>query len=166
MEASNINVVLAVACLVAGTGIGALGYHLLNSGARSAQRLRVQLTERERQLTEWKSGVDDHLRQMNDKVGRLVEDSQSLQQQLEESTRQLGGDVVSSLQHTAPPAAVASSSTATAALGTPTSGDDGATDSGISAPRDYADGNSGTLSEDFGLRDRDADPEEPAPPRY
>lgn len=165
MEASNINVVLAVACLVAGTGIGALGYHLLNSGARSAQRLRVQLTERERQLTEWKSGVDDHLRQMNDKVGRLVEDSQSLQQQLEESTRQLGGDVVSSLQHTASPAAVAASPTATAALGSTTSGD-GATDSAISAPRDYADGNSGTLSEDFGLRDRDADPEEPAPPRY
>lgn len=158
MEASNINVMLAVACLVAGTGIGALGYHLLNSGARRAQRLRVQLTERERQLAAWKSGVDDHLRQMHDSVERLVEDSQSLQQQLKMSSHQLGSDIVSSLEDSS---AIAASSTAALSSTAAPSGDDT-----ISAPRDYADGNSGTLSEDFGLRNRDAEPEQPAPPRY
>ncbi|ALM52126.1 YhcB family protein [Halomonas huangheensis] len=151
MEASNINVMLAVACLVAGTGIGALGYHLLNSGARSAQRLRLKLTERERQLSEWKSGVDDHLQQMSDKVERLVEDSQSLQQQLEESVRQLGSNVVATGMQTpttpAPPNTEA--------------------EDGVSAPRDYADGNRGTLSEDFGLRQqRDEQQEQLAAPRY
>ena len=49
VEPSNFNMILAAACLVAGIGLGALGYHLLNGGARNAQRLRLKLTERERQ---------------------------------------------------------------------------------------------------------------------
>lgn len=43
VEQGNINWVLAIACLLAGVGIGALGYHLLNGGARTAQKLRQRL---------------------------------------------------------------------------------------------------------------------------
>ena len=145
MEASNINMVLAAACLVAGTGIGALGYHLLNAGARNAQRLRLRLTERERQLTEWKDGVDEHLRGMDELVHRLVEDGQSLRQALDDSARRLGSEAI------AAPIAEATAAEE---------------QEDIAVPRDYADGNRGTLSEDFGLRKAGEEEHNPHPQRY
>ncbi|MGQ7246939.1 YhcB family protein [Halomonas sp. V046] len=145
MEASNINMVLAAACLVAGTGIGALGYHLLNAGARNAQRLKLRLTERERQLTEWKDGVDEHLRGMDELVHRLVEDGQSLRQALDDSARRLGSDAIA-----APIAEVPATQE----------------EEDIAVPRDYADGNRGTLSEDFGLRKAGEEEHSPHPQRY
>ena len=147
VEPSNFNMILAAACLVAGIGLGALGYHLLNGGARSAQRLRLKLTERERQLTEWKDGVDDHLQQMDDLARQVCDDALTLQRQLHESARQLGSKAIGG--EVTPPS------------------EPGETSDDIAIPRDYADGNRGTLSEDFGLRQADDDQNaEPRPPRY
>ena len=157
MEASNINVILAAACLIAGIGIGALGYHLLNGGARNAQKLRQRLTERERQIAEWKDGVDEHFTQMDTLIQRLLEGGQNLRQQLDESAKRLGREGTPS--KVTPPGNLQISSL--------TPSDDAAQED-LKIPRDYADGNSGTLSEDYGLRKEDEDDDEasPRPPRY
>ncbi|MBY5969340.1 YhcB family protein [Halomonas denitrificans] len=143
MEPSNLNMILAAACLVAGIGLGALGYHLLNGGARSAQRMRLKLTERERQLTEWKHGVDEHLQRMEQLTQKVCQDAQALNRQLHDSAQQLGSTAISQ-ENTVQPTAAA--------------------EEDLSIPRDYADGNRGTLSEDFGLRSANED--EPRPPRF
>ncbi|MDN3522370.1 YhcB family protein [Halomonas ramblicola] len=146
MDDSNINWILAIACLLAGIGIGAAGHHWLNAGASNLQRLRRRLAERDRELAALREGLDDHFRE----VGRLLEslrrDGEALAERLDWDARDLGGkpgptrgieietDAPAEAPHKEPP-----------------------------APRDYADGKGGTLSEDFGLRQSG---EAPQPPRY
>ncbi|MDR5868381.1 Z-ring associated ZapG family protein [Halomonas koreensis] len=146
MEQSNINWMLAIACLLAGVGVGALGYHLLNAGARNAQRLRQRLAERDRQLTELRDGAGERLARLAELAEALGRDSQTLREEVAETTARLGGERPRGLD-------------LTAADAEPKRDEDG-----VAAPRDYADGNRGTLSEDFGLKSSDADA--PQPPRY
>ncbi|WP_168709215.1 YhcB family protein [Halomonas borealis] len=136
MELSNINWMLGAACLLAGIGLGVLGYHLMNAGARNAQALRQRLAERDRQLAELRAGVDEHFE-------RLGQVTRTLNAEVDEATTRLNAEAPRRPD-----------------LGAA----DDADDSHVAMPRDYADGNRGTLSEDFGLKSNDADT--PQPPRY
>lgn len=146
VDETNINWVLAIACLLAGIGIGALGYHLLNASAGNTQRLRQRLAERERELAELKDGMGDGLERIARLAESLQRESRDLEQEVEETRERLGAR---SLRRQALDAV---SPAATAPSAEP------------AVPRDYADGNRGTLSEDFGLRQDDAPT--PQPPRY
>lgn len=148
MDESNINWIVAIACLLAGIGIGALGYHLLNGGARRMQTLRRRLAERDHELSTLKSGVDDHFNELTGLAESLRRDSNALMARLEK-----GAETLNSLPHRPatleiPPSEVEKDTTSER----------------LSAPRDYADGSGGTLSEDFGLKS-DTD-KTPQPPRY
>lgn len=140
MEESNINLVLIIACLVAGSGIGALGYHLLGSGARQTQQLRQRLAEKERQLTVMRSGMGEHIERLASMAQTLSRDSQTLAQEVSHASSSLG------IEPSTDRAESISTSTDKVELHT---------------PRDYADGNSGTLSEDFGLKQSTSDSVEP-----
>ncbi|ATJ82175.1 YhcB family protein [Halomonas beimenensis] len=144
MEESNINWVLAAACLLAGVGIGALGYHLLNAGARNAQKLRQRLAERDRQLTELRDGIGDRIERLDGLADSLARDGQALQRELADASADLGKGRSRRPELT------------------PTS-EAGKEEDEVAAPRDYADGNRGTLSEDFGLKSGETAPQ---PPRY
>jgi uncharacterized membrane-anchored protein YhcB (DUF1043 family) len=147
VDESKINWMLAIASLLAGIGIGALGHHLLNAGARRTQKLRRLLAERERELASLKSGVDDHFSELAGLAESLQRDSDTLMQHLEK-----GAERLNSLPHQTP------------GLAAPTADIEEATASPqLKAPRDYADGSGGTLSEEFGLKE---DKELPQPPRY
>lgn len=147
MDETNINWVLAIACLLAGIGIGALGYHLLNASAGNAQRLRQRLAERERELAELKDGMGDSLERIARLAESLHQESQNLEQEAEAAWGRLGAR---SLRRQAMDAV---------------SSDPAATQAEPAMPRDYADGNRGTLSEDFGLKNGDESPA-PQPPRH
>ncbi|MEQ5801729.1 DUF1043 family protein [Halomonas sp. H10-9-1] len=148
MDESNINWILAIACLLAGIGLGALGYHLLNAGAHGIQRLRQRLAERDRELAALRDGLDVHF----DEVGRLVDalrrDGEALATRLAEDADSLGG-------HTR--------SRPGLAVEAPAAPADATSNAPVSTPRDYADGSGGTLSEDFGLKD---DASRKPEPRY
>ncbi|MBE0488890.1 MAG: DUF1043 family protein [Halomonas sp.] len=149
MDASKINWFLAIACLLAGIGLGALGYYLLNSSASSLQKLRQRLAERDRELAALRDGMDDHLGDVSRLVAALQRDSEALASRLSQDARRLGA------KGTPPAALVGIASEA------PTEG----VSEAPAMPRDYADGTGGTLSEDFGLKD-DEDSKAPQPPRY
>lgn len=140
MDASTINWILAIICLLAGVGLGALGYHLLNASAENVQNLRRRLAERERELDALRSGVDEHLTETTRMAAALQRDSEALARRLAQDTRALRSQ--------------ASSSDAPSSLSPLFMADDAA---GLSPaiPRDYADGKGGTLSEDFGLKERE-----------
>ncbi|SEK60635.1 YhcB family protein [Halomonas daqiaonensis] len=147
MDETTINWVLAIACLLAGIGIGALGYHLLNARAGDAQHLRQRLAERERELAEFKDGMGDSLERIARLAENLHRESQDLEQEAEEARDRLGSR---SLKRQAMEAVVP---------------EPAATEAGPAVPRDYADGDHGTLSEDFGFKN-DEDAARPQPPRH
>ncbi|WP_027966512.1 YhcB family protein [Halomonas halocynthiae] len=138
MEESNINIVLIIACLVAGSGIGALGYHLLSSGTRQSQRLRQRLADKERELSEMHSGLSGHVERLTNMAQTISRESQALVQEANEAGVRLGIP-----QQPTDLAATHEASHENNKLHT---------------PRDYADGNSGTLSEDFGLKKAPTEP--------
>ncbi|WP_282040436.1 YhcB family protein [Halomonas alimentaria] len=149
MDESNINWILAIACLLAGIGLGALGYHLLNAGAHGMQRLRQRLAERDRELAALRDGLDEHFDEVSRLAATLRHDSEALAARLAEDAGSLGGRT-----RNRPGLAVE----------TPAIPADATNDETLPTPRDYADGSGGTLSEDFGLKD-DAH-REPEAPRY
>ncbi|MCL7941083.1 YhcB family protein [Halomonas sp. ATCH28] len=150
MDETNINWVLAIACLLAGIGIGALGYHLLNASAGNTQRLRQRLAERERELAELKDGMGDSLERIARLAESLHRESRGLEQEAEEARDRLGAR---SLRRQALDAVSPTPAPATATATTEPA-----------MPRDYADGNRGTLAEDFGLKNDVAST--PQPPRH
>ncbi|MFO8045138.1 MAG: DUF1043 family protein [Halomonas sp.] len=149
MDASKITWMLAIACLFAGIGLGALGYHLLNASADGLQKLRQRLAERDRELTALRNDMDDHLDEVSRLVAALQRDSEALASRMAQDVRRLGGNG-------APPTSLEVS-----VSGTPTESN------GVepAMPRDYANDSRGTLSEAFGLKDDDS-AKAPQPPRY
>ncbi|MBS9402074.1 DUF1043 family protein [Halomonas sp. TRM85114] len=148
MDESNINWALTIAVLLAGIGIGAMSHHLLNARAGQVRTLRRKIAERDRELSVLKSGVDTHFTELTELAENLRRDSETLMQRLEKGT-----ETLNSLPHrtsalSVPPAEVERDTT---------------NERPATTPRDYADGNGGTLSEDFGLKSRDVALQ---PPRY
>ncbi len=149
MDASKINWILAIGCLLAGVGLGALGYHLFNSSATGLQKMRQRLAERDRELATLRTGMDDHLDEVSRLVADLQRDSEALANRVALDARSLGGK-----------SATVTGMTIATGQASPTG------DSEEPAmPRDYAKGSGGTLSEDFGLKN-DEDAKAPQPPRY
>ncbi|HSH57848.1 MAG TPA: DUF1043 family protein [Halomonas sp.] len=152
MDESNINWILAIACLLAGIGLGALGYHLLNAGADGRQRLRQRLAERDRELSALRDGMDDHF----DEINRLTE---TLRHNGEALAARLAADAETLGARSRPPRGLAMDEVSQSA--------DEGSDNSPPTPRDYADGSGGTLSEDFGLKEADSqDGEKLDAPRY
>lgn len=146
MDETNINWMLAIACLLAGIGIGALGYHLLNTSAGNTQRLRQRFAERERELTELKDGMGDSLERIVRLAENLQRESLDLEHEAEDAMERLGA-------RSLPRQAMDAASTAPSTAKEP------------AVPRDYADGNRGTLSENFGLKSSE-DTAAQQPPRH
>lgn len=151
MNESNIDWILAIATFLAGIGIGALGYHLLNANVARNQKVRQRLAETELELNQVRDALNDHFAKAADLVTSIQRQSHELEQQLAQDAerlcddnhlkRRLNGTAEENLQ----------------------------TDESLPMPRDYADGNRGTLAEDFGLRgeeERAEAKETPQPVRY
>lgn len=150
MEYGNINWILAIVSLLAGSGLGAVGYHLAGSGASRRQQLRQRLAERDRELAQLREQVSEHFSQVGTLVGRLQHETRALEQRLAEDAAALG--------EAAP--AVPRGLALTPAESPETA------EAPIPEPRDYADGSGGTLSEDYGLKPSGESAAEPQPPRY
>ena len=56
---SNIDWILAIACFLAGIGIGALCYHLLNANVARNQKVRQRLAETELELNQVRDSLND-----------------------------------------------------------------------------------------------------------
>ena len=148
---SNIDWILAIACFLAGIGIGALGYHLLNANVARNQKVRQRLAETELELNQVKDALNDHFARAADLVTSIQRQSQELEQQLAQGAEKLCDDLQIKRK-----------------LASNTEGD-ADTDETPQMPRDYADGNRGTLAEGFGLRQETAnqsDKQQTHPLRY
>jgi uncharacterized protein len=149
VEDGNINWILAIASLLAGTGIGAAGHHLLGTAAGRVQQLRSRLAERERELTQLREHLTDHFAQVGTLVSHLQRETRALEHRLTEDAATLN------CQPSSPRGLAIDEAAALEGR-----------DDDIPAPRDYADGSGGTLSEDYGLKPAPQEAEGPQPPRY
>lgn len=138
MYESNIDWILAIASFLAGIGIGALGYHLLNANVARNQKVRQRLAETELELNQVKDALNDHFAKAADLVTGIQRQSLELEQQLAQGAEKLCDDLQIKRK-----------------LAGSSDDDDTNPTETPQMPRDYADGNRGTLSEDFGLRQGD-----------
>nr|WP_281376038.1 DUF1043 family protein [Halomonas cerina] len=129
---------------MAGIGIGALGYHLLHTGAGTQQKLRQRLAERDRELVDIKDGMGDRLERLTQLAESLRRESQRLEEEVEAASGTLGAP---SLRRQA--------------MDLVSRGETPSDEDAVAVPRDYADGNRGTLSEDYGLRHQEAASSQP-----
>jgi uncharacterized membrane-anchored protein YhcB (DUF1043 family) len=148
---SNIDWILAIACFLAGIGIGALCYHLMNANVARNQKVRQRLAETELELNQVKDGLNDHFAKVADLAASIQRQSHDLEMHLVQGAdklvddlklkRRLHGQQEESEEIDAP-----------------------------EVPRDYADGAGGTLAEDYGIRQRHTAEKQqegtPQPPRY
>ncbi|MGO2504151.1 MAG: YhcB family protein [Cobetia marina] len=149
MNESNIDWILAIACFLAGIGIGALCYHLLNANVARNQKTRQKLAERELELTQFRDALNDHFSKASDLTDQIQRAGNELRQHLASGASSLCDD--SQLKRRL--------------LDTDTTLEEGMGEK-VDLPRDYAD-NRGTLSEDFGLKPQPAEGEAQSanPPR-
>ncbi len=150
MDYGNVNWIVAIVSLLAGLGIGAFGYRMLATSSTQLQELRRQLAERERELGVVREGLDEHFSQVSMMVSNIQREMRTLEHRLTEDASTLNCEPVKNRQLKA----------ADQPALTGTESDE------IPAPRDYADGSGGTLSEDFGLKSNQDKSELPQPPRY
>lgn len=149
MDYGNINWMVAILSLLAGLGIGSFGYRMLGNSATQLQELRRQVVERERELSVLKESLSEHFTQVGMMVSNIQREMRTLEHRLTEDASTLKSEAGDShkLKTADQPALTGA-------------------DDDIPTPRDYADGTSGTLSEDFGLKPSDDNRELPQPPRY
>ncbi|MGR2737666.1 YhcB family protein [Billgrantia sp. Q4P2] len=155
MDYGNVNWIVAIVSLLAGLGIGAIGYRMLGASATRTQELRRQAAERERELNVLREGMNEHFSQVGMMVSNIQREMRTLEHRLTEDASTLHCDTPSNRQ-------LKSAEQLTTADRPALTGND----DDIPAPRDYADGSGGTLSEDFGLKPSDDKSEAPQPPRY
>ncbi|MGC3872052.1 YhcB family protein [Halomonas sp. GXIMD04776] len=155
MYEGNINWILAIASLLAGIGIGAIGYHLLNANVARNQKVRQRLAETELELSQVRDTLNDHFISVTQLVKGIQRQSQELEQQVVQGAERLSDDPRLKRQLTDQGDAASDESAQEDTAET------------LETPRDYADGNRGTLSEDFGLHQSNEAEQQPAPPaRY
>lgn len=149
MEYGNINWLVAIVSLLAGLGLGGLGYHLFGASASRLQQQRQQLAERERELSELKEGLGEHFSQVGMMVANIQREMRTLEHRVTEDANTLNCESpVTRRLDLAEKKTLAPQSDE------------------IPTPRDYADGTGGTLSEDFGLKSDSETRDAPQPPRY
>jgi len=154
VEASQ-EVIFALSGVVIGIIIGIVGYRLISRNHRDGVLMQQKLLESERQVTEFKARMGAHLIDTHKHITVMRNTTAKLEQQLtQEATHwQLNDETLQHLDFSDIDASNAQAETAPESAETPTTG----------VPLDYADGKSGTLSEDFGLKERTQPPQ---PPRY
>ncbi|GAB3340298.1 MULTISPECIES: YhcB family protein [Chromohalobacter] len=152
MNESNIDWILAIACFLAGIGIGALGYHLLNANVARNQKVRQRLAEAELELSQVKDALNDHFAKASELVTSIQRQSHELEQQLSQGADRLVDDL--QLKRRLHPRQEGETQEEDA--------------DSPQMPRDYAEGTQGTLSENYGLQPRKqrVTEEETTPPRY
>nr|WP_299240315.1 DUF1043 family protein [uncultured Halomonas sp.] len=152
----NINWILAIASALAGIGIGALGYHLLNANVARNQKVRQRLAETELELSQVRDTLNDHFINVLGLVKGIQRQSLELEQQVALGAERLSDDPRLKQQ-------LAGKTEADSADATPEDSSET-----LETPRDYADGGRGTLSEDFGLQQPKADEadQQAQPARY
>nr|WP_298410077.1 DUF1043 family protein [uncultured Halomonas sp.] len=154
MYEGNINWILAIASVLAGIGIGALGYHLLNANVARNQKVRQRLAETELELSQVRDTLNDHFINVTNLVKGIQRQSLELEQQVALGAERLSDDPRLKQQLVDQDGVDA----------TDTTSDDSAET--LETPRDYADGNRGTLSEDFGLHQPVETDQQAQPARY
>lgn len=155
MEA-NSELIWALSGVVVGVLLGVFGSRLLNKNYRENKRMQQALLESERQVEELKTRMGAHLLDTHQHVDTLRDTAHQLEQLLANEAHywqlddnKLHGRILGNNDHQEP--------------GEPHYRNDNENTSASGVPRDYADGKSGTLSEDFGLKTQD---QAPQPPRY
>ncbi|MGQ4880335.1 YhcB family protein [Billgrantia sp. LNSP4103-1] len=149
MDYGNVNWIVAIVSLLVGLGIGAIGYRMFGTSATRTQELRRQAAEREHELKVLREGMNDHFSQVGMMVSNIQREMRTLEHRLTEDASTLHCEPLNDRKLEA-----ADQPTLTG------------TDDTLPAPRDYADGSGGTLSEDFGLKSRSDKSDQPQPPRY
>lgn len=149
MEASS-PYTFAIVGLIVGFIIGLGCYRLFSKGQREIAAQKQTLLEREHQIADLKKGMDGHLVNVRQCLDNIRAEAVQLEQTIDDNAGQWALS-----KRSAP---TPENAAATPAEGTDTP----------DTPRDYADGKSGTLSEDFGLKDsiQEQAAATPQPPRY
>jgi len=155
VQASS-ELIFALSGVITGIILGILGYRLLSRNHRESNLMQQKLLESERQVEELKARMGTHLLDAHQHIDTLRTTADQLEQQLAHEARywQLNDEKLQRLNlsdavnRDAPASNVLNASESTLKSG---------------VPRDYADGKNGTLSEDFGLKERE---QAPQPPRY
>jgi len=149
---SNIDWILAIACFLAGIGIGALCYHLMNANVARNQKVRQRLAETELELNQVKDGLNDHFAKVADLASSIQRQSHELEMHLVQGADKLVDDLKLKRRLHGQQEESAESEEIDAPQ----------------IPRDYAGGTGGTLTEDYGLRQRHTEQPEDTPqtPRY
>nr|WP_194249252.1 DUF1043 family protein [Halomonas salicampi] len=143
---------------VLGIVVGAVGYRFASKSQHNVVAMQQKFLESERQVAELKSRMGSHLLDFQQRLDTIRDEASELEKQLNQEAQHwnLGNDTLPHLDLSGLSTTQASEESATAPSTTNSSAATG-------APRDYADGQSGTLSEDFGLKETDTPPQ---PPRY
>lgn len=161
MEAST-ELMFAFIGAALGIVVGAIGYRFASKSQHNVVAMQQKLLESERQVAELKSRMGSHLLDFQQRLDTIRDEANELEQQLNQEAQHwhLGNDALRHLDlsglsttQASVEGATAPSSTTPSATGPAATG----------APRDYADGQNGTLSEDFGLKETATPPQ---PPRY
>ncbi|GEN27560.1 hypothetical protein HVA01_12060 [Halovibrio variabilis] len=150
MDASS-PLTFAVIGLIVGFIAGMGCYRLFSKSQRERAALRQQLLEHEHQIAELKSSVGSHLTGIYTRLSNIRDEANQLERQLKADAEEWNirdAAIQPGLDLTDIDA-----------------GEESTEESAAPAtPRDYADGKNGTLSEDFGLKGKEA--ATPQPPRY
>lgn len=162
MEAST-GLMFALIGVVIGIVIGAVGYHIASNRRHGTLELQQKYLESERQVSELKSRMGSHLLEVQQRIETIREEAYQLEQQLDQETQHwhLDNDALRHLD--------LSDLRTTELHDKELHGkelhehEQEASRANAPVPRDYADGQNGTLSEDFGLKEADTPPQ---PPRY
>lgn len=151
MDASS-PLTIAIIGFIVGVIVGLGCYRLFSKSQREAASMRQKLLEREHQIAEMKSSVGSHLTGIYQRLSNIRDEANQLELQLKEDAAEWDirdAAIQPSLDFSGIDATAEQAQRDTAAPAT---------------PRDYADGKSGTLSEDFGLKSNEV--ATPQPPRY
>ncbi|WP_017430635.1 ZapG family protein [Vreelandella jeotgali] len=153
MEEASLQLTFAFIGMMIGIVIGAFSYHVLGKSRRRIAGMQLELLDKERQVAELKSDMDSQLTATSRQVHEARSVLEDLEHRLDHQARQRSSgsaeDAPLSTAEQEPLADDSDSST-------------------HQPPRDYADGQSGTLSEDFGLKEplTNEAAQAPEPPRY
>nr|WP_285222431.1 DUF1043 family protein [Halomonas sp. ISL-56] len=143
----------AIIGFIVGLIVGAVAYRLLSKSQREASSMRQKLLEREHQIAEMKSSVGSHLTGIYQRLSNIRDEANQLELQLKEDAAEWNIRDAA-IQPSLDLSNIDSAQEQPTTVDTPPP----------ATPRDYADGKSGTLSEDFGLKGNEA--ATPQPPRY
>lgn len=157
MEASH-ELIFALSGVIVGIVIGIVGYRFISKSHRDGVLMQQKLLESERQVAELTARMGAHLIDTHQHITAMRHTTAKLEEQLtQEATHwQLDDKTLQHLDFSGINAPNAQTDATSGSKETPAAG----------VPRDYADGKSGTLSEDFGLKGQTPPPSPPQPPRY